>query len=64
MQKEYMLEYEFIDKYVKSLATNVSIDTSEMIFLLEVKKQEYAYIILSLIGLLGIIFLAVITYWM
>jgi hypothetical protein len=61
--KADMKEYDFIDKFTKSLSASMPIDTSEMIYLLEVKKQEHAYMILLGIGAMGIGFLALVTYW-
>lgn len=59
-----MLEYEFVDKFTRNLATGMPIDTSEMIYLLEVKKMERAYAALIGFGALGVLFLFLITYWL
>ena len=58
-----MLEYDFIDKFTKNLASGMPIDTSEMLYLLEMKKMEYVYYALTGIGACGILFLFLITYW-
>lgn len=64
MAKDDFSEYDFVDRFTRSLAKNIPIDTSEMMYLLEVKKQEYVYIALLSLGFLGIAFLALLTYWM
>jgi hypothetical protein len=62
-KNDEMLEYEFVDKFTRNLASGMPIDTSEMLYLLEMKKMERAYIALAAIGAMGITFLFLITFW-